>query len=744
MFKKKIISSLILATISTSAFAANCQINQFQAGWSPTVTFSCDSETNLTQNNITFDINDATNVSSVWGLPASATATTQGNTVTIKVGQSWSGTGDVMIQKNQSMSFSFSGQPTTQVSNFKVGNGDTPTPQSSAVISVQLPSKPENVDTQLATVNITRDGTIIHTINNQPWGSTTEVPVTFSGASATYSVQVASIKTLEGKASPAQFTLSNGSRQNVNITYSGEIESKGSLSIMASVSGNTPQAQPKYVILDTNGTEIAHGELSFSHATTINDLNAQTSGTNYILKMLDFVDHQVTYHADPDQVQVTIKPNQTTQQVINYTAEAPQMATVTIQTQGLELVDGQKPTLTLKHVNGDGKLTQSIVLNQASQTVTLPKDSQRWEASVTGINDIQATVTPQSFISDQNDITLNVAFAKKPQVSFIYSPYKDTSLFQWNKNDGVLYTLTSAPNNWEAIPMLGSNTQPPVLLSGNQYLSIGFVNNTCQDDYWGPKGGGSSFSGQKFIENTLPLLNKNNIGYIISTGGAGGAFMCDSVEGMKGFIDRYSGPNFVGLDLDIEVYPYNQQNIRQLMQVTSAVQKENGMRVSITVGSEGAGSGVLHTLGDIAVREAIDAGLDFSVNLMVMNFSSGKCQMGSGGQCDMAASSIYAAEQVSREYNIPLSRIELTPMIGTNDVTTQFTSLDDMQRITNYAINNGLAGVHMWSFDRDRPCGYVSQWADATCSGNEAVGVQGYNKSVLELLNLPTYPRTLP
>ena len=86
----------------------------------------------------------------------------------------------------------------------------------------------------------------------------------------------------------------------------------------------------------------------------------------------------------------------------------------------------------------------------------------------------------------------------------------------------------------------------------------------------------------------------------------------------------------------------------------------------------------------------------------------------------MAASAVYAAKEFSKDYGIALNRIELTPMIGMNDVTNEIVNRDDFARIVSFAKDNSLGGVHYWSFDRDVPCdgGYVSPTCSSIAKGS--------------------------
>jgi len=108
----------------------------------------------------------------------------------------------------------------------------------------------------------------------------------------------------------------------------------------------------------------------------------------------------------------------------------------------------------------------------------------------------------------------------------------------------------------------------------------------------------------------------------------------------------------------------------------------------------------------------------YTINLMVMDYggaSAFNCVV-SGGQCQMGQSAIQAAVNLQHTYGIPASQIELTPMIGMNDVSSEVFTLADVDTITSYAAAHGMAGLHFWSLDRDTPCPGASSSASSTCN----------------------------
>ena len=104
----------------------------------------------------------------------------------------------------------------------------------------------------------------------------------------------------------------------------------------------------------------------------------------------------------------------------------------------------------------------------------------------------------------------------------------------------------------------------------------------------------------------------------------------------------------------------------------------------------------------------------------------------SAGQCDMGKSALNAAESLRTYWGVPYSSIELTPMLGGNDVQGEVFTLADAATVSAYAVQKGLGGVHVWSLDRDRDC--TQAYASATCNSYGQAGTLGFTKSFVSLL----------
>lgn len=308
------------------------------------------------------------------------------------------------------------------------------------------------------------------------------------------------------------------------------------------------------------------------------------------------------------------------------------------------------------------------------------------------------------------------------ETSLFFSPYKDTSLnMNWNTN--VISTRVRGQS--QPVPLLPykepsnsteDNSQSQLLL-GNKAVTWAFATGECGSETW------ANLPGQTLAEANIKRFVQNDIDYVISTGGANGVFTCASKEGMEKFIERYQSKNFAGVDFDIEYG--NEADLTALMQSTAAVQQEyksKGKRLPVslslaTLGEPDTSTQLLNDYGIMALAAAKASKLDFTVNLLTMNYGPAGCTHSAGGSCDMAASAINATKSLHIVHNIPYNRIALTPMIGINNQTAEITTVADIKKITAFARKNQLAGLHYWSFDRDTPCTSGGQYVSPTCSG---------------------------
>jgi len=299
---------------------------------------------------------------------------------------------------------------------------------------------------------------------------------------------------------------------------------------------------------------------------------------------------------------------------------------------------------------------------------------------------------------------------------FLRGPYKDLTI----AIDRATHVITTHVTG-KAVPVTA-------VLAPGSTLSWAFASGECGRETLG------GLDAQRVADANVAAFNRAGIGYIVSTGGEGSVFTCGSDAGMEAFIARYASPRLVGIDLDIESRQTPEIVDALVRRVLAAERKHPELRFSFTLptlaAADGSRSG-LAAQGRSVLQAIRTHGLTrYTINLMVMDYgppTAANCVVAPGGAaCDMGASAIQAAENLAAVHGVPFAQIELTPMIGVNDVAANDFALADATRVARYARERGLAGVHFWSLDRDTPCPRPAQGASAVCSGLESVPAGAY------------------
>lgn len=248
-------------------------------------------------------------------------------------------------------------------------------------------------------------------------------------------------------------------------------------------------------------------------------------------------------------------------------------------------------------------------------------------------------------------------------------------------------------------------------------LTWAFATGECGQEKWGAQ------SAQQVADANVGAFEQAGVGYIVSTGGQGGVFTCATDEGMERFIRRYESKRLIGIDFDIEAGQTKSQVESLVKRIKVAQAKRPHLRYSFTVATHAASDGSNKSLNHEgeAILEAVRRnGLrDVTFNLMVMDYGPGKrsnCVLNKAGVCDMGKSAIQAARNVHAKYRIPYEQLELTAMIGVNDVVSNVFTLRDARMLAAAVKKMKLAGLHYWSLDRDKPCTEPTTGASATCS----------------------------
>jgi chitinase len=291
----------------------------------------------------------------------------------------------------------------------------------------------------------------------------------------------------------------------------------------------------------------------------------------------------------------------------------------------------------------------------------------------------------------------------------LFSPYKDVTInMNWNT-----YEMQSAVEGSD-LPVVGSGSLVSEYIPKLPAITLAFASGTCGSETWG------GVSGADWAAENVPQLQAAGLDYVVSTGGEDGTFTCDSTAGMESFIATYASPHLVGIDFDIEG-GQTESDIEGLVDSAAGAQSEYpNLQFSFTLATLGASDGSyggVNSLGNEVVEAVLGSGLkNYVINLMTMDYgsaSSSVCVVVSGS-CEMAQSAIQAVQNLEHTYGIPASKIAVTPMIGMNDTSSETFTIADVDTLTAYAVDNGLAGLHFWSLDRDTPC--ADTYASPTCN----------------------------
>jgi chitinase len=267
--------------------------------------------------------------------------------------------------------------------------------------------------------------------------------------------------------------------------------------------------------------------------------------------------------------------------------------------------------------------------------------------------------------------------------------------------------------------------------------SLAFATGECGEEKWG------GIDGVIMANANLGQLQAAGVDYLLSTGGEGAQFTCGTDAGFTRFINRWASPNLLGVDFDIEAGQTVDMINALVQRAVAAEQAFPKLRFSFTLatlaaapaGSEIAvsrGSAApdnYNQYGDRVMRAIAAYGLkSYTINLMAMDYGSpgsNVCVI-SGGHCDMGQSAIQSAMNLHDHWGVPYSQIELTVMIGLNDVTNEQFTLPDVDTVVVWAKATGLAGLHYWSYDRDCDCAQAVASDSCNSMGTAYAGPLGY------------------
>ena len=312
-------------------------------------------------------------------------------------------------------------------------------------------------------------------------------------------------------------------------------------------------------------------------------------------------------------------------------------------------------------------------------------------------------------ITANKDTNIKVNIKKAAYTPAVFSPYADI-------------TVGAVWDDWENYPKgRPADLAPIAQQTGTKEFVLAFVQsieNQCKPGWAGSPSMSVDSKWGKYLTDSL---TKNKIKYTISLGGASGvdlAVACKSVDELANAYEKVFTtyhPNAIDLDIEGGIQGNKDAMTRMMAAMKKFQQKNPQIKTVLTLPTMPEG---LTIWGENIVKEAKNAGLNFTVNIMAMDYGDSYNQ-------NMAQYAIQASESLAKflKTQYPTkpekdiwSMVEVTPMIGLNDVITETFTLTDADVVREYSKQKGLGGVHMWSAARDNPC--QSTWVSPTCSSN--------------------------
>ena len=251
--------------------------------------------------------------------------------------------------------------------------------------------------------------------------------------------------------------------------------------------------------------------------------------------------------------------------------------------------------------------------------------------------------------------------------------------------------------------------------SGIQNYHLAFITDagSCAPAW----GGQSTYSASTgWGSHLTDQLRTNNINYVISFGGASGndlSLSCSNSQLVSAYTEIIQAYQPQGLDFDIE---NGTANVDKMMTALQQIQNAHPtLKISFTLPVMPEG---LTAEGQEIINQAKANNLNYTVNIMAMDY--GPAYLNDMGQYAIqAASNVFSflKSLYSEKSDAALwQMIEVTPMIGVNDVNVEQFTLLNADTLRNFANQNHLGGLSIWSVPRDNPCS--DKWASPTCSGN--------------------------
>ncbi|GAA1137236.1 chitinase [Nesterenkonia lutea] len=284
---------------------------------------------------------------------------------------------------------------------------------------------------------------------------------------------------------------------------------------------------------------------------------------------------------------------------------------------------------------------------------------------------------------------------------------------------------------------------PDVVLS----FIVADKDGTCTPS-WGTHYGLDEAGQELDLDRRIQRLREQDAGVVVSFGGAINqelATVCESPEELAEaylqVIERY---DLDTIDLDIEGSALEDPKSNALRaEALASLQADRrvvGKPLAVWLTLPVIPSG-LTADGREVVMGMLDSGTDLAgVNLMTMNYGEAR---DSRSMFDASAAAMRSTHRqlgiMYEQAGIPLGdsalwgKLGATPMIGQNDVLDEVFQLNDAKRFNEFAVENGIGRMSMWSLNRDATCG--SNYPDTTRVSDACSGVDQGEEHFAEVLS---------
>ncbi|WP_325099827.1 glycosyl hydrolase family 18 protein [Allofrancisella guangzhouensis] len=271
--------------------------------------------------------------------------------------------------------------------------------QEMATLDFTIPTKPSFITSdEKPSISIFNENDVkVAEIKNAAWGSKAKIDV----PAGKLKVQVASIGTSQGIATPNSFSIAKDETKNISINY--KQAQVGSINLTASADNNAVKSTT-YTIKNSTGDVVSQGEVNFTSATVIDNLLASDEGLKYTISAKSFTYNGYSYEAQP--IVVTVTTGNSADAQLNFTTT--KIASVRVIVTVSDMPNDKETTLHFTSNSGSSQLLK--VADNGVYTEELPKDGDTWNITADNISGYKANISPNQFNTNQNQQNVTVTF----------------------------------------------------------------------------------------------------------------------------------------------------------------------------------------------------------------------------------------------------------------------------------------------------------------------------------------------